>query len=46
VLHVSSDDQEREQSSEDYPNVEAHQNSSVLRSSRLNFPDGRESGPG
>jgi hypothetical protein len=29
VLHVSSDDQEREQSSEDYPNVGARQNSSA-----------------
>jgi transposase InsO family protein len=38
VLHVSSDDQEREQSSEDYPNVEAHQNSSVLRSSIRDRP--------
>jgi hypothetical protein len=28
VLHVSRDDQEREQGSEDDPNVEAHQSSS------------------
>jgi hypothetical protein len=32
VLHVSNDDQEREQGSEDNPNVNAHVGTSVSRS--------------